>query len=169
MADPSPHRENGPFAARPRYVIVEKHLVVEGRQDQVVSYYKDKVLPVLDEIDGYLGMAVLSGETEDLKDSQGILGIGLPDDVFQPHAALQPNAGRRTDLSIHLDALLRGTYNLVFEHYLADDRAFTALHDDLEAFWRRRYGTEIWDELAEHYFVHFRNHWDTVYRFTDFA
>ena len=31
------------------------------------------------------------------------------------------------------------------------------------------YGTDVWDELAENYFIHLRNHWDTVYRFTDFA
>jgi hypothetical protein len=163
------HRASGPFSARPRYVIVEKHLVLPDKVDEVVAYYKDRVMPVLDEIDGYMGMAVLSAETEDFTDNQGILGIGLPDDVFQPHAALRPNAGQRTDLSVHLDALLKGTHNLIFEHYLADDRAFSALHDDLENIWREKYGTEVWDELAEHYFVHFRNHWDTVYRFTDFA
>jgi hypothetical protein len=153
----------------PRYVIVEKHLIVDGKQQEVVAYYKDRVMPVLNEIDGYLGMAVMSAEAEDLKDSQGILGIGLPDEVFQPHAALRPNAGQQTDLSIHLDALLRGTYNLVFEHYLADDRAFLALHDDLESIWRQKYGTDVWEELAQSYFIHFRNHWDTVFRFTDFA
>ena len=163
------HRRSGPFSETPRYVIVEKHLVVDGKQEEVVAYYKDRVMPVLNKIDGYLGMAVMSAEPEEMRDSQGILGIGLPDDVFQPHAALRPNAGQRTDLSIHLDSLLRGTYNLVFEHYLADDRAFLALHDDLESIWQQMYSTDVWDELAENYFIHLRNHWDTVYRFTDFA
>jgi hypothetical protein len=163
------HRPSGPFSTRPKFVILERHLVVEGKQDHVVEYYKDKVMPVLDEIPGYLGMAVLSGAVEDIKDSQGILGIGLPDNPFQKHAALRPDAGARTDLSIHFDSLLRGTYNLMFEHYLADDRAFHALHDDLENIWREKYGTDVWDELSDNYFVHFRNHWDTVYRFTDFA
>lgn len=169
MSQPTHHRPSGPFATAPRYVIIEKHLVVEGRQDDVVKFYKDRVMPVLNDIDGYLGMGVLSAATEDLKDDQGILGIGLPDDVFQAHAALRPNAGARTNLSIHLDALLRGTYNLIFEHYLATDRAFLALHDDLEALWTQRYGTDVWDELSDNYFVHFRNHWDTVHRFIDFA
>ena len=31
----------GPFRARPKYVIVEKHLVVEGKQQAVIDYYKE--------------------------------------------------------------------------------------------------------------------------------
>lgn len=169
MTEPSTPRPSGPFTVAPRFIIVEKHLVVEGKQEEVVAFYKSRVMPVLDQIDGYLGMGVLSAGTEDLKDDQGILGIGLPDDVFQPHAALRTNAAERNNLSVHLDALLRGTYNLIFEHYLADDRAFLALHDDLEDIWTRMYGTDVWDELADNYFIHFRNHWDTVYRYIDFA
>jgi hypothetical protein len=162
--------DNGPFAVRPKYVILEKHLVVEGKQEQVTDYYIEKVMPVLNEIDGYLGMAVLSTEPDGVAmDSQGILGVGLPDDVLQPHAALRPDAGARTNLSIHLDAIMKGTYNLMFEHYLASDDAFRLLHDEIERLWQEKYGSDIWDDLADQYFVHFRNHWDTVYRFTRFA
>jgi hypothetical protein len=163
--------DTGPFAVRPKYVILEKHLVVEGKQDHVTDFYIDKVMPVLNDIPGYLGMAVLSPEPDVgvEMDSQGILGIGLPDDVLQAHAALRPNAGPRTDLSIHLDAIMKGTFNLMFEHYLATDDSFRLLHDDLERLWIERYGTDVWDDLADNYFVHFRNHWDTVYRFTRFA
>jgi hypothetical protein len=162
--------DNGPFAVRPKYVILEKHLVVEGKQEQVTDYYIEKVMPVLNEIDGYLGMAVLSTEPDGVAmDSQGILGVGLPDDVLQPHAALRPDAGDRTNLSIHLDAIMKGTFNLMFEHYLASDDAFRLLHDEIERLWQEKYGTDIWDDLSDQYFIHFRNHWDTVYRFTRFA
>jgi hypothetical protein len=162
--------DNGPFAVRPKYVILEKHLVVEGKQDYVVDYYINTVMPVLNDIDGYLGMAVLTAEPEGVDmDSQGVLGSGLPDDVLQPHAALRPNAGSRTDLSIHMDAIMKGTFNLMFEHYLASDDSFRLLHDDLERLWTEHYGTDVWDDLADNYFIHFRNHWDTVYRFTRFA
>ena len=93
MTDTAPRaarqmNDNGPFAVRPKYVILEKHLVVEGKQAEVVAYYKDRVMPVLDEI---------------------------------------------------------------------------------ERLWQEKYGSDIWDDLADQYFVHFRNHWDTVYRFTRFA
>lgn len=160
----------GPFKVRPKYVILEKHLVVEGKQQEVLDYYKTYVMPILYEIDGYLGMAVLSTEPDTVAmDSQGILGIGAPDDVLQPHAALRPNAGERTNLSIHLDVLLKGTFNLIYEHYLATDESFHQLHDEIERLWQERYGRDIWDDLADNYFIHFRNHWDTVYRFTDFA
>jgi hypothetical protein len=162
--------DSGPFAIRPKYVILEKHLVVEGKQDHVVDFYLERVMPVLNDIDGYLGMAVLSSEADTVAlDSQGILGIGLPDDVLQPHAACRPNAGPRTDLSIHVDAIMKGTFNLQYEHYLATDDAFRLLHDEIERLYQERWGVDIWDDLADNYFVHFRNHWDTVYRFIRFA
>jgi hypothetical protein len=165
------HRAFGPYSAKPKYVIVEKHLVVEGKQEEVVDYYKRMVMPVLDEIDGYLGMSVMTVEPDAgvEKDAQEIMMIGPPSEVLQPHASLRPNAGERTNLSIHMDAVLAGTYNLIFEHYLADDRAFVMLHDDLENIWQEKYGTDVWDVLADEYFIHFRNHWDTVYRLVDFA
>jgi hypothetical protein len=164
------NHETGPFSVRPKYVILEKHLVVEGKQDEVVGFYIERVMPVLNDIDGYLGMTVLSCEPDGVAiDSQGILGIGLPDDVLQDHAALRPNAGPRTDLSIHLDAVMRGTFNLMYEHYLATDDSFRLLHDEIERLYLDRWGVDIWDDLADNYFVHMRNHWDTVYRFTHFA
>lgn len=170
-AETPTHRAAGPFSRRPKYIIVEKHLVVEGKQEEATEYYKRKVMPVLDEIEGYMGMAVATVEPDvgAEVDNQGIMMIGPPDDALQPHAALRPDAGARTDLSIHMDSLLRGTYNLIYEHYLADDRAFIMLHDDLEELWTKRYGTDIWDDLADEYFIHYRNHWDTVYRYVDFA
>ena len=161
---------NGPFLIRPKYVVYEKHLVVEGKQDHVLDFYIERVIPVLNDMEGYLGMAVLSPEPDTVDiDDQGILGIGLPDDVFQPHAALHLNAGPRNDLSVHLDALTKGTFNLIYEHYLENDAAFQRLHDDVERLYEERWGVNFWDDLSENYFVHFRNHWDTVYRFTRFA
>ena len=162
--------DNGPFLVKPKYVVLEKHLVVEGAQEHVVGFYIERVMPVLNDMPGYLGMAVLSTEPDGVEiDDQGILGIGLPDDVLQPHAGLHPNAGRRTDLSIHLDALTKGTFNLIYEHYLETDEAFRGLHDDIERLYLDRWGVDLWDDLSENYFLHFRNHWDTVYRFTHFA
>lgn len=162
--------ESGPFSARPKYLVHEKHLVIEGKQEEVIEFYVDRVVPVLNDIPGYLGMAILSTEPDSVeRDDQGILGIGLPDDVLQPHAALRPNGGERTELSIHLDALTKGTFNLIFEHFLATDEAFRRLHDDLERLYRNRWGVDVWDDLSDNYFIHFRNHWDTVYRFTRFA
>jgi hypothetical protein len=173
-AEPREHprqpSDNGPFLIRPKYVVLEKHLVVEGKQDEVIDFYIERVLPVLNDMEGYLGMAVLSCEPDGVEmDAQGILGIGLPDDLLQPHAGLRPNAGPRTEFSIHVDALTKGTFNLIYEHYLETDDAFHRLHDDIERLYKERWNVDLWDDLAEHYFAHFLNHWDTVYRFTRFG
>lgn len=181
MQDPSwasPTRDVKLYVKKPRFVIEEYHLVKPGKEQEVINWYLTKLEPVLKTYPGYLGMEILSTQSDgSVKDPEISRLIGLPDKVILPHLGIMIDGEVRTDKQINLHAMLRGQYNLMYRHYLADEDSFKKLMEgheragegsnpeSLPGRWKKMYGTELWDTMAKEYFVNLDNHYDVVYRF----
>lgn len=162
----------GPYKTQPRFIIEEYHLVSEGKTEEVIEYYREKVIPVLQSFDGYVGWAVLTPNPAPGKITSKLVEsfVGLPDNPILPHDAIMMDGEIRTNRQVHFQSTLKNTYNLVFHHYVKDEATLASLidHKAVADAWRDMYGTELWDSLAREYFVNMRNHWDTVYLYETF-
>ncbi|RME66331.1 MAG: hypothetical protein D6782_04550 [Alphaproteobacteria bacterium] len=56
--------------------------------------------------------------------------------------------------------------NFQVYHYFRDAPSLARLLQDFDRNWKRVHGpqSDAWAVLAEEYFSHLENHWDTVYR-----
>ena len=93
-----------------KYVVVERMLVKAGYEQWFEDYWRNTVLPVFAEIDGFEGGYMLAntalptdpaGET----DFGEILPMGPPSKVFLGHGGIHLN-GVQTDTQINFDAML---------------------------------------------------------------
>lgn len=169
-ADPPPALDAKP----PQFYIEEYILVDPAKIDWFIDYYERKVLPVLQSCPKYRGWMISSyrekaGEKFDAPSGGGENAawhsLGPPSEVFVPHAGSRYNERERTNSTVHFHAMLKPTYNLIMHHYFADYEGVATLNDCFTSTWKKMYGTSAWDDLADHYFVHVKNHSDTVYRF----
>tara|TARA_B100001059_G_scaffold79526_1_gene77382 strand:+ start:7720 stop:8283 length:564 start_codon:yes stop_codon:yes gene_type:complete len=152
-----------------KYVVIERMLVKEGYEQWFEDYWKNMVLPVFAEIDGFEGGYMLAnsalptdpvGET----DFGEILPMGPPANVFLDHGGIHLN-GVQTDTQINFDAMLRGTYNYQVVHFWRNSDALKGLVPGLAAGWQTVHGEgDPWAILTEDYFPNLENHWDIVYR-----
>jgi hypothetical protein len=162
---------------KPLIVIEEYHLVKEGKEQAVIDYYLKMVEPVLREFDGYMGMTILSPFAGPITNPSVAPYIGIAENVIVPHLGLMLDGEVRTDRQLVMHSVLRGTFNLMYRHYFADETSFANVmkgHDvpqglmDPATFpgkWQARYGANVWDQMAKEYFSMIKNHWDVAYRF----
>lgn len=158
----------------PKYYIEEYLLVRPEKIDWFIDYYDKKVVPVLRNCPGYKGWMISSYRPEpgksfdkpkDGEENAAWHSLGPPDDIFVDHAGSRYNERERTNSTVHFHAMMKPTYNLIMHHYFADYESLTDLNNCLNNGWRKMYGKSAWDDLAENYFIHVRNHSDTIYRF----
>ena len=152
-----------------KYVVIERMLVKAGYEQWFEDYWRNTVLPVFAEIDGFEGGYMLAntalptdpvGET----DFGEILPMGPPSKVFLGHGGIHLN-GVQTDTQINFDAMLKGTYNYQVVHFWRDSEALKGLVPGLAAGWQAVHGEgDPWAILTEDYFPNLENHWDIVYR-----
>ena len=149
------------------YYVVEKMLVKPEKLEWFVGFWRNTMLPVFEQIDGWRGgyvSTVLPPTGEAPPDFPALLPFGPPDTAFLPHDGLQLN-GVVTNTQIHFEALLRGTYNFVVVHYWRDAEALENLLPAFTPAWNKVHpGQQAWRVLEEEYFTNLENHWDTAYR-----
>jgi hypothetical protein len=154
------------------YIVEEKMLVKEGKEDWFVEYWKSTVLPVFAAMDGYMGYQInttmpdpeLTPEEENFGE---VLPLGPPDRTFIPHGGIQLN-GTVTNTMVHFGSMLRGTYNFTVVHYWRDAESLRGLLPQFGPKWKEVHGKgDPWKVLETEYFVNLENHWDTVYRIVE--
>ncbi len=154
------------------YYVEEKMLVKPGKEDWFIEYWKSKVLPVFEDMPGYMGHTISTSNADpDLSEGEenfgALLPLGPPDEVFIEHGGLQLR-GTTTNTMIHFDSLLRGTYNFKVVHYWKDAESLRGLLPLFGPTWTRiNGGKDPWGTLERDYFTNLENHWDTVFRVVD--
>ncbi len=168
----------GPVAAEPaarfpvvagEYYVVERMLVKPGQEAWFEAFWKDTLLPVFEQIEGFEGGFISTVRPDPALaeadyDFGPLLPLGPPDKAFLPHGGIQLN-GVVTDTQINFDSVMRGTYNYKVVHFWKDAAALQNLVPGFEAAWRKVHGEgNAWEILRDTYFVKLENHWDLVYR-----
>lgn len=160
-------------ASKPKYYIEEYILLRPEKIDWFIEYYEAKIVPVIRNCPGYAGWSISSYRPEGTKGLDQPDGeenaawsvLGPPDDIFIDHAGARYDEKYRTNSSVNLHSLLKPAFNLLMQHYFYEFEDVANLNNCFTQKWEEMYGVDAWDDLADNYFTHVRNHWDTVYRY----
>lgn len=152
----------------PKYEVEEYWLVRDGKIDGLIAFIREYEIPILREIEGFMGWTVKTHLPE--KEGPTAFGgervaLGTPGKLIVKHPGVNLD-GIRTDRSVNLHALIEREYNVITVLYFADEKALSEVLPKLEDAWRRKHGTDIYEDesMQENLFRPSINHWDVVYR-----
>jgi len=154
----------------PEVWVAEYWDVAEGKMEEFLAYYQSEIYPVMRVISGYRGYSMLTLELPGTLlpriEAYGgaVIPLGPPKELFPVHPGQLLKGETRTDRSVHLEALLRGRFNLIFIHHMQSWDGVSSFAQDFIDEWAKRHNGEyVWDALARDFFPMVNNHWDTFY------